>query len=66
MARLHSVRINICPLQRLIDDRPNSMESLRVLPPVPLTLRVANKTGYVGDILVPKGTEVMIPVCLSI
>ena len=42
------------------------MESLRVLPPVPLTLRVARTTDYVGDILVPKGTEVMIPVCPSI
>ncbi|KAF8707323.1 hypothetical protein AX14_013617 [Amanita brunnescens Koide BX004] len=38
------------------------MESLRVLPPVPLTLRVANRARYVGDILVPKGTNIMIPV----
>ncbi|KAF8346059.1 cytochrome P450 [Amanita rubescens] len=38
------------------------MESLRVLPPVPLTFRIAEKTDYIGDILVPKGTHLLIPV----
>ncbi|KAF8640723.1 hypothetical protein AX17_000375 [Amanita inopinata Kibby_2008] len=38
------------------------MESLRVMPPVPLTIRTSNKTDYVGDILVPKGTAFYIPI----
>ena len=37
-----------------------------MLPPEPQAYRVANKTDYVGDILVPKGTNIMIPVRLSI
>ncbi|KAJ7314915.1 cytochrome P450 [Mycena albidolilacea] len=37
-------------------------ESLRVLPPVPLTLRVANKTEYIDGVLVPKGTVITIPI----
>jgi cytochrome P450 len=32
------------------------MESLRIMPPVPQTVRVANKTDYIDGILVPKGT----------
>ncbi|KAI5891748.1 cytochrome P450 [Schizophyllum commune H4-8] len=38
------------------------MESLRVLPPVPLTVRKAYKTGLIGDFLVPKGTFLHIPI----
>ncbi|KAJ7141836.1 cytochrome P450 [Mycena crocata] len=37
-------------------------ESLRVLPPVPLTLRVAEKTDYIEGVLVPKGTILNIPI----
>ncbi|KAJ7057867.1 cytochrome P450 [Mycena amicta] len=37
-------------------------ESLRVLPPVPLTLRVAEKTDYIDGVLVPKGTVINIPI----
>ncbi|KAJ7456302.1 cytochrome P450 [Mycena galericulata] len=37
-------------------------ESLRVLPPVPLTLRVAEKTDYIEGLLVPKGTVLNIPI----
>ncbi|KAJ7711568.1 cytochrome P450 [Mycena metata] len=37
-------------------------ESLRVLPPVPLTLRCAEKTDHVGGLLVPKGTLINIPI----
>ncbi|KAJ7145929.1 cytochrome P450 [Mycena epipterygia] len=37
-------------------------ESLRVLPPVPLTLRVAEKTDYIEGVLVPKGTVINIPI----
>jgi len=32
------------------------MESLRIMPPVPLTARVASKTDYIDGVLVPKGT----------
>ncbi|KAG6857715.1 hypothetical protein H0H87_004131 [Tephrocybe sp. NHM501043] len=39
------------------------MESLRVLPPVPMTFRAANKTDYIDGVLVPKGTILYIPVC---
>src|SRR5688572_5527065 len=41
------------------------MESLRVMPPVPQTARIAAQTGYVDGVLVPKGTLIYIPVCLS-
>ncbi|KAJ7691121.1 cytochrome P450 [Mycena rosella] len=37
-------------------------ESLRVLPPVPLTIRAAQKTDYVEGVLVPKGTVITIPI----
>jgi cytochrome P450 len=40
-------------------------ESLRVLPPVPQTVRVAEKTDYIEGVLVPKGTMILIPVRLS-
>jgi len=39
------------------------MESLRVMPPVPLTVRRSTKTDYVDGVLVPKGTLFWIPVC---
>ncbi|KIL64507.1 hypothetical protein M378DRAFT_11503 [Amanita muscaria Koide BX008] len=38
------------------------METLRVFPAVPLEASMANKTDYVGDILVPKGTVIYIPI----
>lgn len=38
------------------------MESLRVMPPVPLTIRVADKTDYIDGVLVPKGTALVIPI----
>ncbi|KAF8875065.1 cytochrome P450 [Infundibulicybe gibba] len=38
------------------------MESLRIMPPVPVTGRVAAKTDYVDGILVPKGTLFYIPI----
>ncbi|KAJ6524320.1 cytochrome P450 [Mycena capillaripes] len=37
-------------------------ESLRVLPPVPQTVRVAGKTDYIEGVLVPKGTNINIPI----
>ncbi|KAJ7073281.1 cytochrome P450 [Mycena belliarum] len=37
-------------------------ESLRVLPPVPLTLRAAQKSDFVQGVLVPKGTVITIPI----
>ncbi|KAJ7248354.1 cytochrome P450, partial [Mycena rebaudengoi] len=37
-------------------------ESLRVLPPVPQTVRVAEKTDYIEGVLVPKGTTILIPI----
>ncbi|KAG6866222.1 hypothetical protein C0991_007247 [Blastosporella zonata] len=38
------------------------MESLRILPPVPLTVRSATRDDYVDGILVPKGTLLTIPI----
>lgn len=38
------------------------MESLRVMPPVPITVRKAAKTDYIEGILVPKGTLIWIPI----
>ncbi|KAL0069273.1 hypothetical protein AAF712_003638 [Marasmius tenuissimus] len=38
------------------------MESLRVMPPVPVTVRKAAKTDYVEGVLVPKGTLIWIPI----
>lgn len=38
------------------------MESLRIMPPVPLTARIAAKTGCVDGLIVPKGTLFYIPV----
>ncbi|KAF9458172.1 cytochrome P450 [Collybia nuda] len=38
------------------------MESLRVLPPVPLTVRTTNKTDHIDGVLVPKGTLITIPI----
>ncbi|KAF8204998.1 cytochrome P450 [Pholiota molesta] len=38
------------------------MESLRVMPPVPQTARVAAKTDYIDGVLVPKGTLFYIPI----
>ncbi|KAF4596220.1 hypothetical protein EYR40_008095 [Pleurotus pulmonarius] len=38
------------------------MESLRLLPPVPMTFRQAGKTDYIEGVLVPKGTMLYIPI----
>jgi len=38
------------------------MESLRVMPPVPVTVRIAAKTDYIDGALVPKGTLLCFPV----
>ena len=38
------------------------MESLRVMPPIPLMLRIATRTDYIDGVLVPKGTIIQIPV----
>ncbi|KAK7437940.1 hypothetical protein VKT23_018375 [Stygiomarasmius scandens] len=38
------------------------MESLRVMPPVPLTVRRSTKTDYVDGVLVPKGTLFWVPI----
>lgn len=38
------------------------MESLRLYPPAPITLRKAMKTEYIDGILVPKGTILYIPI----
>lgn len=43
-----------------------SQESLRVLPPVPMTFRQAGKSDYIDGVLVPKGTIFYIPVCFGI
>ncbi len=32
------------------------MESLRIFPPIPMTIRCANKTDYIDETLIPKGT----------
>ncbi|PFH49174.1 hypothetical protein AMATHDRAFT_5144 [Amanita thiersii Skay4041] len=40
----------------------NSMESLRVMPPVPMTFRQAGKTDHIEGVLVPKGTLLYIPI----
>jgi hypothetical protein len=52
-----------CPLSsiRLFQYR---MESLRVLPPVPMSFRQAAKTDYIEGYLIPKGTIFYIPVRL--
>ncbi|KAF8165324.1 cytochrome P450 [Crassisporium funariophilum] len=57
---------NPCPDYRTLKDLRwldcVVMESLRVMPPVPLTARIAAKTGYIDGVLVPKGTLLWIPV----
>ncbi|KIM37470.1 hypothetical protein M413DRAFT_77217, partial [Hebeloma cylindrosporum] len=37
-------------------------ESLRLMPPVPMTFRQAAKTDYIDGVLVPKGTLLYIPI----
>ena len=39
-----------------------SMESLRVLPPVPSTLREAKEDDWIGGHYIPKGSQIIIPV----
>src|ERR1700753_1781265 len=41
------------------------MESLRLIPPVPMTIRKAAKSDWIDGIYVPKGTLFYIPVLLS-
>lgn len=38
------------------------MESLRIMPPVPLTVRKATEAGWIDGIMIPKGTMFTIPV----
>ncbi|KAF7967394.1 hypothetical protein HWV62_34447 [Athelia sp. TMB] len=38
------------------------MESLRLMPPVPMTLRIANKDQWIDGLLIPKGTIHYIPI----
>ncbi|KXN81950.1 Cytochrome P450 3A24 [Leucoagaricus sp. SymC.cos] len=38
------------------------MESLRVMPPVPLTIRIANEPGMIDGLHIPKGTLFYIPI----
>ena len=38
------------------------MESLRLMPPVPMTFRKAAKIEYIDGVLVPKGTIFYVPV----
>ncbi|KAF5363349.1 hypothetical protein D9756_000261 [Leucocoprinus leucothites] len=38
------------------------MESLRVMPPVPLTIRVAKEQGILNGMVIPKGTMFYIPI----
>ncbi|TFK73628.1 cytochrome P450 [Pluteus cervinus] len=38
------------------------MESLRVMPPVPMTFRKAERTDYIDGVLIPKGTILHIPI----
>lgn len=40
----------------------SSQESLRVMPPVPMTFRQAAKTDIIDGVVVPKGTFFYIPV----
>jgi len=65
MARLRRVRFFLffcfCTIFVIFLHR---MESLRLMPPVPMTLRRASKDQYIDGILVPKGTIYYIPVCL--
>ena len=42
------------------------MESLRVMPPVPITVRIAATTEYIEGTLVPKGTTFFIPVSFDL
>ncbi|KAM6492864.1 Cytochrome P450 [Amanita muscaria] len=38
------------------------METLRIFPPVQVDMRIAEKTDYIGDVLVPKGSLIFIPI----
>ncbi|KAM6492860.1 Cytochrome P450 [Amanita muscaria] len=38
------------------------METIRIFPPVQVEMRIAEKTDYIGDVLVPKGSFIFIPV----
>jgi len=42
------------------------MESLRVMPPVPLTARIAHEQGVLDGVVIPKGTLFYIPVHVPI
>jgi cytochrome P450 len=42
------------------------MESLRVMPPVPMTFRMSGKTQMLDNILIPKNTLFYIPVRLNL
>lgn len=38
------------------------MESLRVMPPIPLTSRKATEADYLDGVYIPKGTVLIIPI----
>jgi cytochrome P450 len=38
------------------------MESLRVIPPVPLTVRTTAREDYIDGVRIPMGTIVVVPV----
>jgi cytochrome P450 len=44
------------------------MESIRVMPPVPLTVRTTAREDYIEGVRIPKGTIVVVPVriCLLV
>lgn len=39
---------------------------MRVMPPVPLTVRIAKETGVIDGIVIPKGTMFYIPVSIAL
>ncbi|KAI0056520.1 cytochrome P450 [Artomyces pyxidatus] len=41
---------------------PHHMESLRLMPPVPTTIRTASKSAWIDGIYVPKGTDIHLPI----
>jgi len=68
MARLCRVSIpeTSFPDYLLIQLGIASMESLRVMPPVPLTVRIAHEQNVLDGLVIPKGTMFYIPVHISI
>lgn len=59
---LRSVGVNQAVVRVRFLTGMNRMESLRLMPPVPMTFRMAAKTDYIDGVLIPKGTLFYIPV----